>query len=340
VQSKSALGANPASDRAPSFWKSLFNWMQLVQQGFVRPDHAIFELYVSRPVGGALVTAFSKASTMEEARVALTLAKRTLWGDAPAYPLKAGLAETTAKYANPVLEANENLVASILVRMRLECGSGSPQADLESIIRSHPVSQGKVRTIADHMCGWVKTRIDERLEKSLPAVIARDEFHAAYLSFCRSVDRDTILTSLARKPTKEEALDRLPDLFVQQLELIDLAFDDKLEAISDFLRACWDRSIWAKAGDVDETSFNDLDTALTRTWKNHARANAIEHIDKAGADRGQLLYAKCMIHTATVQGMEPPAHFIPGCFHRLADELNVGWHPDFRKLLRTATAVS
>src|SRR5262245_22983107 len=38
VQSKSALGANPVSDKASSLWKCLFNWMQLVQKQLVQPD--------------------------------------------------------------------------------------------------------------------------------------------------------------------------------------------------------------------------------------------------------------------------------------------------------------
>jgi hypothetical protein len=340
VQSKSSLGANPVSDRAISLWKTLFNWMQLVQRGFVRSDNAIFELYVSRPVNGPVITAFSEAITVEKARAAIDLAKQTLWGLPPDFPMKAKLAGKIGKYANQVLEADEDIVLPIIVKMRLECGSGSPQADLEAIIRSHPVSQAKVRMIADHICGWVKTRIDERLEQSLPGVIARDDSHTAYTSFCRGVDRDAILRSLARHPTNEEALERLPDIFVQQLDLIDLPFEEKLGAISDFLRACWDRAKWAKAGDVDETSFDELDHALARKWQNHSRANKIEYADKPEADRGKLLYTECMLHNAMVQGMTPPAHFVPGCFHRLADEQHVGWHPEFRKLLKRTPVAS
>ena len=185
------------------------------------------------------------------------------------------------------------------------------------------------------MCGWVKRRVDERMEQSLPAIIARDDFHAAYTSFCRAIDRDTILRGLARKPTDPEKLDRLPDVFVQQLGLIEVPFEDQLGAISDFLRACWDRVHWAKIGDVDETSFDDLDESLRRAWSNHSRANAVEHSEKTGVDRGQVLFSDCMRYSTTVQGMTAPPHFIPGCFHRLADDQDVGWHPEYRTLLRS-----
>lgn len=340
VQSKSALRANPVADRSTSLWKSLYNWMQLVKRGLAKVDSAVFELYVSRPVDGAIINAFANADNVDKARLAVSFARELLWGKGPNYPLKLKLSQEVAKYANHVLATDldtNNIVAAIIARTRLVCGSGSPQADIESIISSHPVSQIKVPTIADHMCGWVKRRVDERLEKSLPAVIPRDEFHSAYTSYCRSIDRDTILRSLARKPTDAEKLERMPDIFVQQLDLIGLSFEDKLEAISDFLRSCWDRCIWAKAGDVDESSFDDLDDTLTRTWRNHSRVNKIEHQRKTEIEKGQLLYTKCMGHAAMVQGMEPPAHFIPGCFHRLADEMQVGWHPEYQRQLKSLT---
>jgi hypothetical protein len=236
---------------------------------------------------------------------------------------------------NGFLEADESLVAPIIKNMRLTCGSGSPQADLETIIRSHPVSPSKVSDIADHMCGWVKRQADIRLEKSLPAVISRDDFHQKYKTYCQRVDRETILKSSASVPTQEQKLRRLPDIFVQQLSLIELDCEEQLAAISDFLMACADRTNWAKSGDVDETSFEELDEVLTRMWKSKARANHIEHQDKRETDRGQLLYAECMEHNAPVQEMSTPPYFNPGCLHRLADSQIVGWHPRFKKLLET-----
>src|SRR5436190_223510 len=50
VQSKSALGDNPVSDRAISLWKSLYNWLQLIDRALVDPHRTTFEIYVSRKV--------------------------------------------------------------------------------------------------------------------------------------------------------------------------------------------------------------------------------------------------------------------------------------------------
>ncbi len=337
VQSKSTLGSNPISDRAKSLWKTLFNWLHLVENGHVEPDQTIFEIYVSRPVDGDIASAFSGARNNADALAALQKARLLLWGSEPEYLLKSDLSEDIAKYVNTVLAAKDSTLISLIKNLRLMFGSGSPQSDLEEIIATHPVSASKIEDIANYLCGLVKRDADKLLEQSLPAILSRDEFHLRYAAYCRRVDRETILTSFAPVPTKDEALARMPEVFVQQLDLLDLEFEDKLEAISDFLMASADRTIWSKMGEVDEKSFDELDDELTRTWKNKQRANGVEHRTKSGVDQGLMLYAKCMEHKAVIQAMSAPPHFIPGCFHRLADTQEIGWHPSYLELLRIKT---
>src|SRR5450759_1866858 len=74
VQSKSALGDNPVSERAISLWKSLYNWLQLIERALVNPQQTTFELYVSREVHGQIVQSFDSARTTEQARAAFTSA--------------------------------------------------------------------------------------------------------------------------------------------------------------------------------------------------------------------------------------------------------------------------
>ena len=196
----------------------------------------------------------------------------------------------------------------------------------------------EVVDIADHMCGVVKRRVDELLEAGLPAVIARDVFYGWYTSYLRKIDRDTVLLSRAKPPSEEESCGLLPKIFVQQLDLIGLPFEDKLEAVSDYLMAAADRTNWALSGEVDASSFDDLDAALKRSWKNKRRACGIEHGSKPGDLQGQMLYSDCIGLTLPLQAMQPPDHFIPGCFHWLADDMSIGWHPDFEQQLKIKKA--
>ena len=338
IQSKSALTANPVSDRAKSLWKTLSNWVEASAAWDIDLEKTMFEIYVSRPAGGAIVQSFADANSLEAARAAISQARVELWGEAPDFPLKSELAEDIAPYVENVLSADCARMAQIIRNFHLTCGSGSPQSDVEAIIRSDPVSASKVRDIADHMCGVVKRRVDEQLEAGRPAVIGRDEFAGWYATFVRKIDRDTVLLSRARMPSEEEARGLMPKVFVQQLEIIGLSYEDKLEAVSDYLMAAADRTEWAVRGEVDETSFEDLDSVLKRNWKNKRRAGSIQHAGKADDLQGQALYSDCMQLDVPVQAMEPPDHFIPGCLHRLADDMSIGWHPTYEQKLKVKRA--
>jgi len=329
IQSKSALAANPVADRAKPLWKTLSNWTTLATNSDYDLENTVFEIYVSRPVSGQLVEAFTNARTQEEARAAILQARDTLWGESPDFVLKSTVSDEIAPYLERVFNAEPACLERIIRNFRLTHGSGSPQADIEAVIRTHPVSASKVADIADHMCGVVKRRVDELLEAGRPAIIARDAFYAWYTSYLPKVERGTVLSSRATPPSEEESRGQMPKIFVQQLDLIGLPFEDKLEAVSDYLMAAADRTAWALSGEVDVSSFDELDSVLKRSWKNRRRICGIEHSSKPGDLQGQALYSDCMTLTVSLQAMQPPDHFIPGCFHRLADDMSVGLHTDY-----------
>ena len=85
---------------------------------------------------------------------------------------------------NPVLEAGEEVLLPLIINLRLKCASGSPQADIEAIIRRDPVSQSKVFDIADKLCGWVKRQVDKQLEKGLRRLFRGKNFTANTLHMC------------------------------------------------------------------------------------------------------------------------------------------------------------
>ncbi|WP_217806360.1 ABC-three component system protein [Chromobacterium violaceum] len=338
VQSKSAITANPVANRAKPLWKTLSNWVTLAESGGCDPDRTNFEIYVSRPVTGTFVDAFTAASSPETAREAILQARAELLGQPPAFAKHTEVATEIAPYVDKFFGADLDLVARIIRKFSLTCGSGNPYADIETILKTHPISQSKIRDIADHMCGVVKRHVDELLATGVPAVIGRDAFHTWYTSYVRKIDRETVLLSRASPPSEEESKDHLPKVFVQQLDIIGMTFEDKLEAVSDYLMAAADRTDWAIRGEVDASSFDDLDKALQRNWRNKRRVCQISHGSKPKDEQGQVLYAECMQVDMSLQAMEPPEHFLPGCFHRLADDLSIGWHPDYEHQLKSKNA--
>lgn len=332
-QSKSSLGANPISDRAVALWKTIYNWLTLVNLGKVEIATTVFELYVSRPFNGNLAEQIAAAATEKDAVDAIEAARTELWGQAPHFNQKSKLSADLARYVNPVLESDIDTLASLVMRIRLVCGSGSPQRDIETALKRKFVSPKNVLLVANQMCGWVKRVVDLQIEDNLPAHVNRDDFHIEALAFIRMIDRELILSSRAPRPSFEQKTQRFKDVFVQQLQLIQLDESAQLEAISDYMLSSADRVLWAQAGDVHQNSFDELETSLCRLWRNTKDSVHIEHASRDHVSQGHLVYLGCMKHRIPVQGMTPPDHFLPGCFHQLSDKLSVGWHPTYKEML-------
>jgi hypothetical protein len=129
IQSTSTAGNNPVADRDPKLWKTLFNWLQTLDELKKDPAATHFVLYVSSPVSGPIVEAFASASSVPDAQAALALARDELWGAAPEYPKRSTLPASLAKFVDPVLSADASVTATLIQNFELQCGSGSAYSE-------------------------------------------------------------------------------------------------------------------------------------------------------------------------------------------------------------------
>lgn len=118
------------------------------------------------------------------------------------------------------------------------------------------------------------------------------------------------------------------------MDIIGFSYEEMLGAVNDYLMASFDRTDWAARGEVDESSFDDLNETLKQSWKNKQRVCRLINGERPEQDQGQILYSDCMQFVVPVQAMSPPGYFIPGCFHMLADDFVVGWHPSYETRLK------
>lgn len=333
-QAKSALVTNPVADHARDLWKTFSNWGDASQAGELVPEKTLFELYVSADKTGQIVDEFSNASTPVEARTAFVRARDKLWGPSPDFPLKSTVSETIQPYVARFFDASEAAVCTIIKNFRFESGSGSPQEDLKQKLVTKFVAPEILDDVLHHALGWIKRQIDLCLEQGQPARISAEQFHAEMVSFIRKHDKRTILATYASGPSFDAISHDLQfRVYVRQMDAIEADDQQKIKAVTDFLRASSDRTEWSARGLVHETSFHEFESSLMRTWDNLRRKTDIGFRERPEIERGQYLYAECSSHTARIEGLEVPDHFTPGSFHSLADTLDIGWHPDYRSML-------
>lgn len=336
VQTKSALRGNPLADRAVELWKTIANWVDAIRDQPFNSLKPRFVIYLSRPVTGSLAETFHSAKSSEAAMAAIADAKQLLFGSTDRLPDYSTLNADLAEQLQRVFSAPVEVVAEVIQAFEVERGSGSPQTDFAQLLERHYVPANRVDTVANYAAGWVKREVDKLLEQRRPAVLAWSDFQKEMTSFIRKVVERDILQSFAPDPSPADTARLLPRLFVQQLELIGLDFTDRLDAVSEFFKASFDRTKWGESGEVHPSSLDDLDGRLMQTWKHKKRKAFIEASAKDDATKGQLLFSDCMLHADKLEGAYTPSHFIPGCFHLLADELKVGWHPDYAAEMKRA----
>ncbi|MDE0260161.1 MAG: hypothetical protein OXR82_17470 [Gammaproteobacteria bacterium] len=323
--------ANPISDRAVDLWKTLKNWMDLVEGGLV-PDEIEFRMHINRNFSSNFATKFHEASDPLEVRA--------LVNSVVEYFEKSPPGEVLARFVDPVLkQSRRHTLHKILQAFRLSHGSGSSREDLLDLLRRTVVPEEHLTDVLHSLLGWLKLVTDSQLEQNEAAVVFVVAFRAELRATVRKLDRQTVLNSYSLAPTAPEVKKELQSrTFVRQLELVDEADVLKLRAVRDFLKARADRIHWANRSLVHRSDFVDLESSLEAVWSSKRAIVSIRDDGRPEADQGRLLLHECLQHRCRLHGRETPSYFTAGSFHSLADEQTVGWHPRYLEILALPSA--
>jgi hypothetical protein len=103
--------------------------------------------------------------------------------------------------------------------------------------------------------------------------------------------------------------------------------------IKDFMRASSARTSWAALGYLNPRSIGPFVEELQDHWNQSALEVKTLHTDKTPIQRGVKLLLLCMTKEARIQTVRVPTYFSRGSFHEIANELKIGWHPDWKTLV-------
>lgn len=326
-QSKTAIDRNPVSNKSVDLWKTLSNWVHSINSKKVDPSNTTFELYLTTKRSGKVVDSFSEATTEDEAVSAYDAAKTAVHKE------KGNRTEAekyAAEFFNPDCKSNALLV---IQGFKLSFGSGVVYDDLSALFKKAFVDKKFEELCIKNALGWVKMEAEKLLEKHSPCVLKYDDFHHEMTSYLEKLRRGDYLPSLTDAPTEDQIVQLESHDFVEQLRIIDSDSEEVREAISDYYLATADRVKWIEDGWVNSKTFGDLEEGLTRYWKNTKKQIVL---DSSLDDKiiGRKLFLSCSNHQTRIEGMDPPFHFVPGCFHSLANSLSIGWHPDYPNLVK------
>ena len=232
--------------------------------------------------------------------------------------------------------ANEKHFAAIIGSFTYRNGSGRSYEELMTRIAKTLVLDRVADVILLYALGWTKRRIDQLIEQSKPANISVDEFRNELATYYNLFNTQAYLPSLSGTPSQDDISAHRSQLYVRQLEIIEASDEEMTTAVIDFLMAKANAVEYARRNLVNRTSFTDFDATLQGIWKNRKKALELEANCKSDIHFGQRLANDCLGRTATLQGLVVPNNFTSGCFHALANQLDIGWHPHYGSILSGA----
>nr|WP_092067919.1 hypothetical protein [Dendrosporobacter quercicolus]NSL46843.1 hypothetical protein [Dendrosporobacter quercicolus DSM 1736]SDL66240.1 hypothetical protein SAMN04488502_101489 [Dendrosporobacter quercicolus] len=265
---------NPATDRSVVFWKTLYNWFEYVRNGSLVLDKTIFRMVVvsnHELEVGDIAGQFHSASTKEEAQKALSAARLNIWGKDDV--LRNSIPASYGQYLEVLFSPNnEELVSQIVSKIILDIHENDYDEKLMKKFNRQSIPTEFADSLFEYMLGWVTNKVNDYSKQGLPAVITSMDFRNALVAQNRMYDQRNSIPALSREITSDEARIEVEnqDVYIQQLDLIQMDFDDKLAAASDYLRTKAETTIRAEKGlfipqSSQEQDYNDR---ICRLWNN------------------------------------------------------------------------
>jgi hypothetical protein len=325
-QVKSATAQNPVSDWSPELWKTFANWINAIESGQIDLESSQFRLYVTPTRSGDFVQLLSDATSDDAIDDAISRIRDEL--------SSLSKRPVSYKFLKKLLEFDAAKRRQLIRRFRFESVDNDPVDALRKLVRVS-VSAPMVDTCCEYAIGHAKEHADSLIREGLKPAIDVEKFRKAFVAFVHKNDLSGLLVSIAPPPPNEVVAQTLANspVFVRQLQIIDLPSEHQLRAVSDFLQSSVNKTKWATDGLIVRESLEEFDKDLLQVYGLTRLEIQDTHSSTDSKGQGRILYARCANSKTKLEGREVPGHFVPGCFHDLANTLKLGWHPDFQSLL-------
>uniref|UniRef100_A0AAU2VWI6 ABC-three component systems C-terminal domain-containing protein n=1 Tax=Streptomyces sp. NBC_00008 TaxID=2903610 RepID=A0AAU2VWI6_9ACTN len=320
------------TDSAPDLWKTLRIWCVAATTG--RIDLAEANLFLITTAELAPDSAGyhlqPKASSHRDEDKALRL-------------LRAAREASKNDQLRKAFEAFDGLEADGAMRQsdllsRIEVIGDAPRIDeVRKEMLGHAalaVGHDLSKPFLSRLEGWFYDRVIEQMRAPGGAPITGEEFDQVFSDLRHQFGPNNLPIDPDIADLDPEPADSADKMFVRQLDLIGVGSERIRLAVRDYVRAFDQRSRWSEEKLLRVGELGRYERRLAEEWQARFADMREDLGDEATEEEmkreAKLIYrwvdreARAQIRT----GLEEV--FIPkGSYHMLADELRVGWHPDY-----------
>ncbi|WP_239617327.1 ABC-three component system protein [Cohnella mopanensis] len=340
-QAKHSITSNiPFGDHSKDLWNTLGIWLSDVATGKVNYNNTQFQMVTNKEIESGLVLELEKAKEPDEIKQCISklrnIAKNTPQG------IKA--------YVDKVISYNDQIIGD-LIKQIVVCdrkkGSSGDKSLSEMKTRLMIPDHIPFNEVYNSLLGWVHSTAMSCWRNGIQAWLGRDAFIEYYHKLISRyethsfVERPKALIPITNVERQEQA----NAVFVRQLYLLAIESEDNLliDAIDDYLMSSSERIRLSVLGDITKEDIDKFDDALKDRWKMiHAvyrqkykkAQKQLSDIITFGEESGLDILHQTLNHREPLAGQQTEQFYLTrGSYHRLADAMEIGWHPDYKILI-------
>ena len=318
-------------NRSKDLWNTLDIWCTATKAGELDIEKTKLICVTNTELKeDLLVNKLAQANSEDEIQIAITLLK-----SASASP-----PEFIQEHVLRVM-SDEPILRRVVRQLQVIGGNDLEKRNEEIAEKLHLSDQIKDNVI-ESLRGWLNENILQQLESGKAPVISKKDFNEKLNKLVTRETDDRIMV-LAKAIVKGQITKAKVDEagyrnFVRQLDLIN--HQDKhniiLDAIDDFLCSETERTRLTLKGDLTRQELQFIDDNSKDRWKDIFRRKIKElKPDMTDADLGDLAFeifaSTIENYLSKIRGFDTEPYFTKGSFHKLAEELEIGWHPNWQK---------
>lgn len=335
-QDKSSIQPNgkPFKDRSKDLWNTLKIWVDEIKSGTLIIDTTKLVCVTNKILDkDSLIKIIAAAKNDEEVAAAFFLLK------AASTKPPEGIKEIIKSVI-----AEENILRQIIPQITL-IEENNTESRSREIGEKLNLPVDIKENVISSLRGWFMETILIQLDEGKAPVIRKTDFINRLTKLITKEADDKIVFKVKRMVQsnitdidREQVSDRI---FVKQLELIEHPEKNGilLDAIDDFLCSESERTRLTLKGDIDREDLNDMDDASRERWKEVFRRKQAQL--KLIVDETELAIIAYEIYDDTIsnyiaeiKGYRTHAYLTKGSFHKLSDQLEIGWHPEWKNIFQ------
>ena len=323
------------SDSSPDIWKTIRIWISALNSGAITERTNLYLVTTENAAEGTIARYLRKDDrNVDDAILRLNAVAQTSTNQTNAAAYQAYLSKTDAQ--------RKSLVEKIVV---IDRAPGI--ADLDELLRKevfHAAPRIYQDAFLNYLEGWWFRRAVKQLQNvSAGDRILSEEIEAQMADLRDRFKQDSlpIADDLLNYELDDQTAEAHKDFpFVQQVKLATTHSRRIAAAVRDFYRAFEQRSRWQREDLLFVGDLNVYEKGLEEEWElvfagveDRLGRDATEQ-EKTAAAQEVLNWAEIgNVRTLIKKNVREP--FVTrGSLHILANELRIGWHPEFRHLLQ------